>query len=283
MEGDAAAIEGGQLAPLLESSCSPAPDASLLRRLYAGHALARWGSRMWEFSVGLYMIRIWPGSLLFTAIYGVVESSSVAVFGPMVGTLVDKLTYLQALGLWLLVQSLSFIVAGASVTALFVYDDLKATSFPVFMALVVVTNVSGALAALSTLAGTILIEREWVVVISCGHPPAVLTGINSVVRRIDLSCKLLAPVFSGLVFSFVSAQASAAALALWNVASVGLEYWLFVSVYSVVPGLAAEDGWVRAAGLPPSPDSAATTAPHMTGKTAAYTAACTSCPYWTTG
>jgi solute carrier family 40 (iron-regulated transporter), member 1 len=50
---------------------------------------------MWEFSVGLYMIRIWPGSLLFTAIYGVVESSSVAVFGPMVGTLVDKLTYPQ--------------------------------------------------------------------------------------------------------------------------------------------------------------------------------------------
>ena len=50
---------------------------------------------MWEFSVGLYMIRIWPGSLLFTAIYGVVESSSVAVFGPIVGTLVDKLTYLQ--------------------------------------------------------------------------------------------------------------------------------------------------------------------------------------------
>jgi iron-regulated transporter 1 len=50
---------------------------------------------MWEFSVGLYMIRIWPGSLLFTAIYGVVESASVAVFGPMVGALVDKLTYLQ--------------------------------------------------------------------------------------------------------------------------------------------------------------------------------------------
>lgn len=76
------------------------------------------------------------------------------------------------------------------------------------------------------------------VVISSRHPPAVLTGINSVVRRIDLSCKLLAPVFSGLVISFVSAQASAAALALWNVASVGLEYWLFVSVYNGVPALA---------------------------------------------
>ncbi|CAL5048258.1 unnamed protein product [Urochloa decumbens] len=262
MYGDAAASEGGgQLAPLLGSSCGssgwPEPDGSLLRRLYAGHGLARWGARMWEFSVGLYMIRIWPGSLLFTAIYGVVESASVAVFGPMVGTLVDKLTYLQVLSLWLLVQSLSFITAGVSVTALLVYDGLKATNFPVFMGLVVVTNVSGALAALSTLAGTILIEREWVVVISCGHPPSVLTGINSVIRRIDLSCKLLAPVFSGLVFSFVSAQASAAALALWNVGSVGLEYWLFVSVYNGVPALAAENGRLRAADvLPPSEETA---------------------------
>ena len=50
---------------------------------------------MWEFSVGLYMIRIWPDSLLFAAIYGVVESSSVVVFGTMVGNLVDRLTYMQ--------------------------------------------------------------------------------------------------------------------------------------------------------------------------------------------
>ncbi|KAK1626979.1 hypothetical protein QYE76_001294 [Lolium multiflorum] len=71
-------------------------DASLLRRLYVAQFLTRWGARMWEFSVGLYMIRIWPDSLLLAAIYGVVESSSVAVFGPMVGTLVHRLTYLQA-------------------------------------------------------------------------------------------------------------------------------------------------------------------------------------------
>jgi solute carrier family 40 (iron-regulated transporter), member 1 len=52
------------------------------------------------------------------------------------------------------------------VTALLFFDDLKATGFPVFLALVIVTNVSGALAALSTLAGTILIEREWYVMLS---------------------------------------------------------------------------------------------------------------------
>jgi solute carrier family 40 (iron-regulated transporter), member 1 len=50
---------------------------------------------MWEFSVALYMISIWPNSLLFTAIYGVVESASIAIFGPFIGALVDRLTYLQ--------------------------------------------------------------------------------------------------------------------------------------------------------------------------------------------
>jgi iron-regulated transporter 1 len=64
---------------------------------------------MWEFSVGLYMIRIWPDSLLFAAVYGVVEASSVAVFGPMVGTLVDRLTYLQVRQLLTLVDRLTLV------------------------------------------------------------------------------------------------------------------------------------------------------------------------------
>lgn len=51
--------------------------------------------RMWEFAVGLYMISLWPNSLLFAAVYGVVESASTALLGPIVGQLVDRLTYMQ--------------------------------------------------------------------------------------------------------------------------------------------------------------------------------------------
>lgn len=43
------------------------------------------------------MINIWPDSLLFAAVYGVVESASTVIFGPIVGKLVDRLTYLQVL------------------------------------------------------------------------------------------------------------------------------------------------------------------------------------------
>ncbi|KAK1284392.1 Solute carrier family 40 member 1 [Acorus calamus] len=205
--------------------------------MYVGHFLARWGARMWEFSVGLYMINVWPDSLLFAAIYGVVESSSTFLFGPMVGKLVDKATYLQVLRFWLLTQSLSFVVAGSTVTALLFYQYLKSTHFMTFYVLVVLTNASGAIGVLSTLAGTILIEREWVVVISNGQPPGALTQMNSVIRRIDLSCKLLAPVFSGFIISFISLKASAIILALWNIMSVWLQYWLLASVYNGIPAL----------------------------------------------
>lgn len=53
--------------------------------------------RMWEFSVGLYMINIWPDSLLFTAIYGVIECASTALFGPIVGKWIDNFTYSKVL------------------------------------------------------------------------------------------------------------------------------------------------------------------------------------------
>lgn len=70
-------------------------------------------------------------------------------------------SYKQVLRVWLLTRSLSFVVAGGSVTALLIYDDLKTTHFQIFMVLIVVINLFGAVGVLSTLAGTILIEREW--------------------------------------------------------------------------------------------------------------------------
>ncbi|EPS66057.1 hypothetical protein M569_08718, partial [Genlisea aurea] len=68
---------------------------SLLISLYAGHFLARWGARMWEFSVGLYMINVWPDSLFLAAAYGVTESASTALLGPLIGRLVNRLSYVE--------------------------------------------------------------------------------------------------------------------------------------------------------------------------------------------
>lgn len=84
--------------------------------------------------------------------------------------------------------------------------------------------------------------------ISAGQPPQTLTNMNSVIRRIDLSCNLLAPVFSGFIISFISLRASAVALALWNTIAVWLQYWLLKSVYNGIPAL-CESSRRRAAKL----------------------------------
>ncbi|XP_015159003.1 solute carrier family 40 member 2 [Solanum tuberosum] len=216
---------------------NPQFPKALLNNLYVGHFLSRWSARMWEFSVGLYMINVWPDSLLLTAAYGVVESGSTALFGPLIGQWVDRLTYVKVLQLWLLSQNISFIVAGGAVIALLVRADLILVNLTAFISLVSLIYISGAVGVLSSLAGTILIEREWVVVISEGHPPGLLTKMNSIIRRIDLVCKLFAPVITGFIISFVSLTASAMTLALWNVISVFLEYWLLTSVYNGIPAL----------------------------------------------
>ncbi|XP_068478081.1 solute carrier family 40 member 2-like isoform X3 [Phaseolus vulgaris] len=77
----------------------------------------------------------------------------------------------------------------------------------------------------------------WLLVIAEGQPPELLTKMNSVIRRIDLTCKLLAPVITGFIISFVSLKASAITLVLWNTVSVWVEYWLFTSAYNGIPAL----------------------------------------------
>ncbi|KAH9616963.1 hypothetical protein KSS87_001426 [Heliosperma pusillum] len=217
---------------------------SLIWSLFVGHFLSRWTARMWEFSVALYMINIWPDSLLLTAMYGVVESASVALLGPIVGQWVNFLTYKKVLQIWTVTQNLSFIAAGGTVIALLTFSSLKSL---LFASLVAVTFLSGAVAVLSTLAGTILIEREWVVLMTEDQPPGVLSKMNSVLRRIDLVCKLCAPVVSGFIISFVSLKASALFFALWNILSVCLQYWLLSSVYNGVPALHVKDNQKREA------------------------------------
>ncbi|KAK3444928.1 hypothetical protein EUGRSUZ_A00632 [Eucalyptus grandis] len=226
--------------PLLDRKSGaqqPSFPSFLTKYLYSGHFLARWGARMWEFSVGLYMISIWPDSLLLAAVYGVVESGSIFLLGSTIGEWVDKLSYVKVLQLWLMTQNFSFVVAGATVFGMLAYSDLKSTNPGLFIVLIVVTNLSGAMGMLSTLAGTILIEREWVVVMSEGQPPGLLTQMNSVIRRIDLICKLFAPVVSGFIISFISLKVSAMTLAILNATCVWLEYWFFMSVYKGIPAL----------------------------------------------
>lgn len=69
------------------------------------------------------------------------------------------------------------------------------------------------------------------------NPSENLTKMNAVMRRIDLSCTLLAAIFVGFIMSAVSVVASAVLIATWNITCVGIEYWLLLTVYNETPRL----------------------------------------------
>ena len=40
---------------------------------------------MWHFAIGLYLVELTPGSLRLTAIYQLISTLSIIIFGPLVG------------------------------------------------------------------------------------------------------------------------------------------------------------------------------------------------------
>ena len=60
---------------------------------------------------------------------------------------------------------------------------------------------------------------------------------NSILRRIDLCCKILAPILVGQIMTYISKVAGVVFLAGWNVVSVFLEYYLLWKVFQSVSAL----------------------------------------------
>eukprot|EP00243_Klebsormidium_subtile_P010568 TRINITY_DN569_c0_g2_i1.p2 TRINITY_DN569_c0_g2~~TRINITY_DN569_c0_g2_i1.p2 ORF type:complete len:191 (-),score=27.93 TRINITY_DN569_c0_g2_i1:371-943(-) len=128
------------------------------RHMYCSHFLSRWGDRMWEFAVALFMIRIWKDSLILTALYGLVEASSVAVFGVFVGKWVDCNSRMKVVRLSIAIQNASMI--GAAVGIILLLQE-SAPHGPAFIFLVFLVNLLGGVQALAGLANNIAVERDW--------------------------------------------------------------------------------------------------------------------------
>ncbi len=58
------------------------------------------------------------------------------------------------------------------------------------------------------------------------------------IRRIDLSVNILAPIIVGLIMNFAGMTIAAIYIAVWNVCSMIAEYRLLLQIYKDVPALA---------------------------------------------
>lgn len=231
------------ISPTTAPSILPQQDAlvltstkPILYRLYTSHILSTWNSRAFEFGAVIFLAAIFPGTLFYASCYALFRSFVAALGGSWIGNVVDQRNRLDVVRQSIVWQRLS--VAGSCLALLGMLqlkaeDSEKAALLK--YALFGLSVVLACVEKLAYMANTVAVERDWVVVVSDSLSTD-RQELNSTMRRIDLLCKLLAPVGIALLDGYSTS------LAIWvtfsqNALSVGIEYFAIKHVYDSVPAL----------------------------------------------
>jgi iron-regulated transporter 1 len=218
-------------------------------RISVSHFLTKWGDQMFDFVVPLVMIYIYPDNLQPPAIYALVNQFVCVVFGQSLGNWIDMTPRLKVIRVGIFVQNGAVLVTSVLIYLLVLLRDGIATngildtwsSASVFAAILLTSSVG----SLGSMTMNIAVERDWVPVITPvqgGH----LTQLNAWMKRIDLSCEVVAPVVVGFLIKWTGVVLSFVVVAVWNVLSYFPEYFLLTAVYRSHPELASEERAVKA-------------------------------------
>ncbi|KAG9187976.1 hypothetical protein G6011_01899 [Alternaria panax] len=222
------------------SPARPSPRR-LLYKLYTSHILSTWNARTFEFGAVIFLAKIFPGTLFFASCYALFRSLAAALLGSWIGQQVDAKDRLHVVRQSIVWQRLS--VAGSCailVGMLSLASDKEKDVSIVTYGLFVVSVCLACVEKLAFVANTVSVERDWIVVVSESLGTD-RQELNSAMRRIDLVCKLVAPVGIGLVDGYSTKTAIWVVFA-QNAISVLVEYIAIANVYAAVPELGVAKG-----------------------------------------
>ena len=203
--------------------------------LCCSHFLSSWGDRMWNFAVPLFLLSLESYDLKLPAAYGLATTATVLLFGPIVGDWIDRAGRLSAIKTTIAVQN--FFVIINSVLLLVYLSKREIVSETNFVLVQCLTIVFGCISNLASCSNAIIIQKDWVVVVSAGDSNF-LADLNSWMRRIDLVTKCIAPPLCGIFLDQLQHVGGLVFIAGWNLVSMVLEYFLLKKVYKNVPSLA---------------------------------------------
>jgi iron-regulated transporter 1 len=197
---------------------------------------------MWSFAVPLLLAKLFT-SLLPSSLFSTVSQIACVIFGGYMGSWIDRYNRLKLQQTALIVQNLS--VVSSFVLLITLQYKYKASSRidplwndGIFLFLFFGAIFLGAVAAVASMITSISISKEWIVIIQKAHPYMALSNVNATFRRIDLSCKLIAPMAFALVLQFAGLTASLIIVTCWNAISLIPESILTQMLYRHVPELA---------------------------------------------
>jgi solute carrier family 40 (iron-regulated transporter), member 1 len=143
-----------------------------------------WGERSSNFAFYLFLVTIFPSTLLPASIYGFCVTGSGILFSGSVGSLIDKHNRLNIVRSATVGQKISSGVIYALFLLYFLTPPahnghMNGRSLAAFVGVVL----CGAILKVSTVCLTISIERDWASTIGCGSSRR-LTKLNAWIRRI---------------------------------------------------------------------------------------------------
>jgi iron-regulated transporter 1 len=186
------------------------------------------------------------------AVYGFIVALFATLFGSIAGDFVDTNPRMRVIWSSLFIQNGLVAITTVIFCLMFYYSWDVCNQVVVFACLMIVIILFGSVSKLATITNTISIEKDWVVVIADKNS-VTLSVLNANMRRIDLSCKLLAPIVAGILLthtqSLIPSLSPAMAggfmatliIGLWNVISFFGELSLLILVYRFVPALSTKN------------------------------------------
>ncbi|CAO3673525.1 unnamed protein product [Umbelopsis ramanniana] len=207
------------------------------RKLYVSHFFRTWGDRLFEFGAALFIIDVFKTTLLESSLYGLLTTAFGLLFGDIMGKWVDNSPRIAIVKYLIPIQKLTIILSHVGFWALLTYFDpgfenktMDTYAFVIFSTVVLL----GGLYKVTTIGMNVALERDWIVALAAGNSSS-LTSLNATLRRIDLLCKMLAPLFVALLTSTATTMVAVYYIAAWNVVSLVIEYVCILMVYNSSP------------------------------------------------
>ncbi|CAD6447183.1 4ec8d017-a799-404d-8a27-b26c25b000c8 [Sclerotinia trifoliorum] len=215
-------------------------DKAQAWNLYLSHLLSTWNGRSYEFAAIIFTANAWPDTLFAASIRGIVRTLASICFSSSVGRWVDKspdrlktllttitinrIAVICASILWFFVvesesSSDEGMSPGLTIENMTVRNAVKISMFALILGF-------GILEGLSANGNMLSMERDWVVVAAAPEGKGYdLTHLNSTMRRIDLCCRLLAPILISFLVSTLGIKIGVVLVGGMNAATWGVEMW----------------------------------------------------------
>ena len=204
--------------------------------LYYSFFFASYGDRMWEFASVIYIMLLFPTTLLYASLFGLFELLAGIIAGPYIGRAIDSPTTsrLTCVRVSIVGQN-GAICAASALLFLMMRSVSELSSFQLYAGYALLVAASMVAKAASSL-NKVAIHKDWVMVLTEGRSER-LSSLNGAMRGIDLSSSIVAPLMVGLSEAFISKEAAVVLIGVWSAISCFIELALIQRVWREIPQL----------------------------------------------